>query len=585
MALQGSLPLIAKALGRKYGLNVVISSSVQVPCTTGKTIYLPVLPDGQSRETAALLNGFIDHEAGHVRYTDFESYKGLNKLEQMFANVLEDPRVERLISRAYPGCRFNLDAMYEAMASEGRNLPEDPLSILSMGLLDKLLLEVNQRKGITEEAWLAAEMLFGTDLTQAILDIALPVALSDDPLETAKGAKAIVELLRQQGCADDQDDQEGDADSEEEGDEDGTGTGTGQGSPTPGQGQPASSKKGSATPGRQMPAGNSGKVTGASQGAASGGNQPGSPSAAKGQDVPGGLSADTEGTHTGLEAVEAVLDSSDAEIEAVLQQGIGEKVAEEIADLSREHSGSYSDEAVVPASWRSDPQAVTLLGVEKIAKALRYRLEDTLQHRQEEGYYTRTTGTRMLRRRVGLYESGARKVFKFKEDQEKLNTAVYVTCDISGSMNGVPLRQAQIATICIGDALHGMEGLAYQVSSFDTRVFTYPEGWNKARQQIAATPAQGGTLFSPALVYGLDWLSQAEQERKVLILITDGEPGDAEATKTILRSVEGEVEMYALAIAAHISPTLRVLYGNRVQLVDNINLLPSLLGTLIEQSI
>lgn len=601
MGIQGSLPLIAKALGRKYGLNVVIASSVQVPHTTGKTIYLPALPAGDPKKTSVMLNGFIDHEAAHVRFSDFESLKPLTKLERIFANVLEDPRIERRMTEQYPGCRYNLDALYEAISGDMPRLDacQDTLTLITHGILSKLMLEVNQRKGVTEDPWLMTEALLGNDLAKAILDIALPVGFSNDPKSSADGAKAIVELLKQANQVQEQ--PEDDSDSGQDGDFDGDGAGvragnqpssggngktriSGQGAQNasqPGFGQnPASGKASGAT----QPGGGSGAVQtqsgDGSKAESDAGNQ-------AGQAGSGGREASLEGTHTGYEAIDTILNCSDDEIDAVMDDlGAGNIAARKLEEICEQSQQTFSDEEVLPAPWRSSPNAVSMLGIENLTKALRYRLEDVLQHRQEEGYYTRVTGTRLLRRRVGLYESGIRKVFKFKEDHEAMNTAIYVTCDISGSMNGKSLDQAKIATICIGDTLNGFEGLNYHVSSFDTRVFTYPESWLKARQQIAATPAQGGTLFTPALIYGLDWLAQAEQERKLLVLITDGEPGDQENADFLLRNAEKDgVELYALAIAGSISPALRALYGSRVGLVRDVKQLPHLLGDLIEQNV
>jgi len=60
------LALIAKVLGRKYDVTVTIAG--QVACTCGKEITIPVV-SGPHAE--ALAHGYIDHEAAHVRYTDF----------------------------------------------------------------------------------------------------------------------------------------------------------------------------------------------------------------------------------------------------------------------------------------------------------------------------------------------------------------------------------------------------------------------------------------------------------------------------------------------------------------------------------
>ena len=96
------LALIAKVLGRKYDVTVTIAG--QVACTSGKEITIPVV-SGPHAE--ALAHGYIDHEAAHVRYTDF-SVRLTNDFAGDLLNILEDVRIELAIGLEYPGCIANL---------------------------------------------------------------------------------------------------------------------------------------------------------------------------------------------------------------------------------------------------------------------------------------------------------------------------------------------------------------------------------------------------------------------------------------------------------------------------------------------
>ena len=88
--LWGALPLMAQMLGRKLGVKVEIGGDEAY--TDGQTIHLPGLPLA-GKPLEILANGFIDHEAAHVRYTDFTIPvpPGLAKL---LTNLLEDIRIE-----------------------------------------------------------------------------------------------------------------------------------------------------------------------------------------------------------------------------------------------------------------------------------------------------------------------------------------------------------------------------------------------------------------------------------------------------------------------------------------------------------
>ena len=95
------LALIAKVLGRKYDVTVTIAG--QIACTTGKKITIPVV-SGDHAE--ALAHGYIDHEAAHVRYTDF-SVQLTDNFAGDLLNILEDVRIEQAIGleyfQVYPG--------------------------------------------------------------------------------------------------------------------------------------------------------------------------------------------------------------------------------------------------------------------------------------------------------------------------------------------------------------------------------------------------------------------------------------------------------------------------------------------------
>ena len=70
-----ALPLVASMLGDKLGVKVVIGSS-DTACTNGDTIFLPPLPVDDDGVLYPLVNGFIDHEAAHIRHTNLDVLKG-----------------------------------------------------------------------------------------------------------------------------------------------------------------------------------------------------------------------------------------------------------------------------------------------------------------------------------------------------------------------------------------------------------------------------------------------------------------------------------------------------------------------------
>jgi hypothetical protein len=92
----GSLPLIASALGRRYGVKVVIGSDKAM--TDGKSIFLPSLPLESDPDTISLARGYVDHESAHISETDFDLVKrsALKPVEKHLWNIIEDFRIERI---------------------------------------------------------------------------------------------------------------------------------------------------------------------------------------------------------------------------------------------------------------------------------------------------------------------------------------------------------------------------------------------------------------------------------------------------------------------------------------------------------
>lgn len=90
-----ALPLVASMLGNRLGVNVNIGNT-QNACTDGKTIYLPQLPADADERLYCLVNGFIDHESAHIRFTDFQVLDNANMspLEKHIWNSIEDWRIE-----------------------------------------------------------------------------------------------------------------------------------------------------------------------------------------------------------------------------------------------------------------------------------------------------------------------------------------------------------------------------------------------------------------------------------------------------------------------------------------------------------
>lgn len=100
-----ALPLVADALGRKYGVKVIIGG--KKACTNGATIHLPALPVDSDETLLNAARGYIDHEAAHLRFTDFGALRSANldKPEKFVWNALEDFMAERKLGNSTQAAR------------------------------------------------------------------------------------------------------------------------------------------------------------------------------------------------------------------------------------------------------------------------------------------------------------------------------------------------------------------------------------------------------------------------------------------------------------------------------------------------
>lgn len=127
-----SLQLEAQLLAEKYNINVIFRGTEAK--TDGKTIWLPMLPDLIDILTEQVYRGYLAHEVGHCRYTDWQYHcqeqekyraqidrwkKSKNistppekivkaQLMGVLSNIYEDPFVDGKMFEEFPGCKENL---------------------------------------------------------------------------------------------------------------------------------------------------------------------------------------------------------------------------------------------------------------------------------------------------------------------------------------------------------------------------------------------------------------------------------------------------------------------------------------------
>lgn len=110
MVSNDTLLLCARNYAKLFGVDLRIQGTVAY--TNGKAVTIPRL-DLNKPNMARIAFGYLAHEAGHIRHTNFRVLKKdiIRDNVVMFNlfNICEDARIERLMGRAYIGVRENLE--------------------------------------------------------------------------------------------------------------------------------------------------------------------------------------------------------------------------------------------------------------------------------------------------------------------------------------------------------------------------------------------------------------------------------------------------------------------------------------------
>jgi hypothetical protein len=194
--LQNALPIVAAALGRKFGVTVGVGG--REARTDGETIQIPDLPEDPLSRTLAW--GYLAHEAAHVRYTDFAVYTEAMRegpLQANLQNVIEDVRIEQALAGPYPGTRASIAAVFTQLLAEGRLAAPAPTDHPAQVLAGYVLLTL--RHAVLGQRMLAAEAHRAAATLRAVFPAAfidrLRSLLAEVP--ELKNTAETVELARQ----------------------------------------------------------------------------------------------------------------------------------------------------------------------------------------------------------------------------------------------------------------------------------------------------------------------------------------------------------------------------------------------------
>ncbi|MGB0713213.1 MAG: VWA domain-containing protein [Gammaproteobacteria bacterium] len=554
--LRNALPIVAAALGRKFGIEVGVGG--HDACTDGKRIQIPDVPDDPASRDLAW--GYLAHEAAHVRYTDFAVYELAaheGPLQEMLQNRIEDVRIERELGRPYPGTRATITKVLHRMLTEGRMSapqPSDqPAQVLAAYLLLALRHEVLNQRVMAEEAGKAADTL---QQVFPSLFLARLRTLMDEVPGLTSTAEAVDLARRIRRLVEDEADppsgnrsgETGDPNDEDEPDQTSGAAGSLD------DDEPPANEKGGKPESNGQETGEDGVPDGVES--ASNEEQDGCPDGPEskpdnGSETESPDATDRDTDAAGASGADAGGNGPQNALAAVLAAGAGDCDDDLFTQVGKllgtEASATNEVRLPLPEEYAGNALAGLRLLARVHAESARLsaRLQGLVQASRMDRPRPVRSGRHLDTRRLHRVAVADARIFARKSHHIAPNTAVHLLVDLSGSMHATVHRRdgtqstragsALESALALALALDGIPGVTVAATAFPGRAgtpdrLTRMVGHDQSPQACAGAFVQaprGGTPMAQALWYAAADLLACREERRMLVVLTDGEPDDA----------------------------------------------------------
>ncbi|MGX9459817.1 VWA domain-containing protein [Shewanella sp. A14] len=497
--LKNALPIVAAAYGEKFGVKVLIQG--QDAFTDGERIVIPTAnPDDPHYQQIAW--GYLAHEAAHIRHTNFDMVQKASSkpIRKALLNIIEDVRIENELAKDYPGTRRSISQVIEYMVdTQQMCVPEqpEPASNLQAWLLFRLRCHFLGQKALTHLYQAVDErvrQLFPAAAMSRLSAMLTAVPSLASTGEVLKLVDAIVAMMEEESRPP-QDESNADNGNDVR--------------------QAASNDSNNSSDSQPLE----------------------TDSSAMGDAAETGDSDNSDQADNLRQALEASA--------AQFEPDTFAQVAEVLSEQAEGHLG------VTPLSLPQAEQA--MLGDEAIltlsaseSAQIRARLRGMVQSSQDNRNHAKRHGLRVATHRLAASQAGESRLFIQRQPRIAPNAAVHLLVDISGSM-GKPIGEgnrkyfhvANEAALALAMALEGIPGVVPAVSYFpgihqEVSIALLPKQSVRHRAACFDQKPRGCTPMAQAMWFAANSLLAQKQKRKLMIVLTDGDPDDWAATHDIV---------------------------------------------------
>lgn len=517
-----ALPIVAAAYGEKFGVKVAIGGDAAY--SDGQTIVVPNIPESYPNMDAVW--GYLAHEAAHVRLTDF-SVKRRPGLHADLANILEDCRIELGMIEIYPGTAQTLNetARYMAQAGHYQHVTKDdhPASILGafcIYWLQSQAVEQSVLQPYLDSAKRALEDIFPLGVVVRLNALLRKAVGAKSTAEAVAITEEIIKMLEEEKQKEEQ---------------------------TPDQGQNQQQQQGTD--------GSSDKEADATDQKYQDGQQS---DLNQGQSGSGAGSDEKKNT---TEVIQQVLDAQDDDLIADAHESLRAELEKSADQCGDPHYLTVRNAMVSP----KHPNGRNLVeSVKTTTSKIRSQLYGLVQASQRSGNRNKRSGKRLDTRSLYRVVTGDTRVFRTPSERKRPNTAVHILVDMSGSMNytvkhvqGVKARfeVARESALALALALEPISGVNPAVTFFmgdqSQPVFSVVKHGESVLNQSGRFMLNpyGETPMAEAIWYAAYELSKTCEERKMMIVVTDGEPSRAAPCKAVIDLCnKSDIEMVGIGV-------------------------------------
>jgi len=601
-----SLPIVAKALGRNMGVKVELDASHA--WTDGNVIYLPSLPlQDPGVETLGL--GYIIHEAGHIRYSDFSiDYAEFSPIVRKLIGIMEDIRMEKCIIRDYPGAYKKLSNLVRKLVQDDffQTVTTDssPAATLCGYVLHKGRSKMLGQTALNDHAKNSQAFLESvmTPLSMTrINSVMARLSAAKNEGDVVNLAQEIAQILEEESNrttppqnSDQSQQKQAGNDSQDQDIQTDDSQSTGESEEGLDQGDDDTHDDHGDTPSSQSDESDdflSGLSTSSNDDISDDNG-----------DASNGYSSSSVGEmsqeefDTALQFMKDILattESDSSDLPGDISDAFEHLVENEIKEAANQRGNyavSLAPTQIANLTSPGDHQQA-LDEAQAATAALRSRLVQLVQAQTKVKRKTSRNGRRLNDRKLHRIKAGNLSVFKSTSRKKAVNTTVQVLLDKSYSMED-DMSIAAYVTLSLTAAMKKIPHLSVGSAMFpgylDSSV-TVLTRQNQTMDQTAGyyplVQAEGSTPLLPALIWSGDNLFAQKEERKILFVVTDGVPDDMQDCIELVYNLrQGGIEVYGIGINVD-RKMMSLLFGKEHVSIEHVGELAEATFSLLEKTV